>query len=751
MKKLEQFYLDSRKGIIAFFLVFAMVCAYFAYHIAFSFSFEQFFPEGDEDLTFFQEFIEEFETDDNFMLVAIENDGDVFDSTFLAKFHDFALKARSIPHVVSSQSLTQLKYPVKTPFGITTIPTIHINDPSQYEADKRKILEDERFVGTFISSNTQSMAVTMKNIESIGLEESKELMAALNGLLSQYDFKDYHVLGRAYFTDELVKMQIVEITRSTIISVLLTVIIMMLLYRKPIGVFVAMSSIGLGLLIFLGLLSMFGRELNAMSALYPVLMLIVGTSDVVHIMNKYLEELTNGATKENAIITTIKEIGLATLLTSLTTAAGFMSLATSKVATIREFGMNAAFGVMVAYVTVVLLTTAILSLFSKDQIIRASKKNNFWENMLSKINKSTIMHSSKILMAGVVFVLVCVFGISKITTNYRIESNLPIGSKLTEDFYFFEANYSGFRPIEFAVFAQNGLKANSFEVLMEIDKLEKEIRKVGNVKSVVSINTMHKSLNRMYNGNQLAYYKMPETERQFERNQSLLSRMPSMNANIMLSRDSTKTRVSTRILDIGADSIKAVGLQLDRFAATQLDTNIIKVRRTGTGLIVDKNAKYVTQNLLQGLAMALIVVSILMGILFKDFKMLLISLVPNLLPLLFAAAVVGYLGIELEAGVSIVFAIAFGIAVDDTIHFLSKYKLSRLKGMNVDDAIEVTFRETGKAIIFTSIILFFGFLVMLFSSHPPSVRIGVLISITLVSAVVCDLYLIPIFLRKWLK
>jgi predicted RND superfamily exporter protein len=138
-----------------------------------------------------------------------------------------------------------------------------------------------------------------------------------------------------------------------------------------------------------------------------------------------------------------------------------------------------------------------------------------------------------------------------------------------------------------------------------------------------------------------------------------------------------------------------------------------------------------------------------MALLFQNWKMLIISLVPNVVPLLLAGALLGFIGIELEAGISVVFAIVFGIAVDDTIHFLSKFKLSQRKGLSVDEALKITFLETGKAICLTTIILFFGFLIMLFSVHPPSVSIGLLISVTLFSAVFADLLLIPILIR-WL-
>jgi len=217
-----------------------------------------------------------------------------------------------------------------------------------------------------------------------------------------------------------------------------------------------------------------------------------------------------------------------------------------------------------------------------------------------------------------------------------------------------------------------------------------------------------------------------------------------------LSKDKMKTRISSRIVDIGADSIKLYGDYIDQWIATNLDTNIISIRRTGTGLILDKNSEYVKQNLLQGLGFSLLIISVLMGLLFKSFKMMLLALIPNIFPLLMAGSILGFFGIDLEAGVSIVFALIFGIAVDDTIHFLARYKLCKLNGKNNEEAIKISILETGKAIIITSILLFFGFFNMVFSSNPPTQTIGLLISTTLLGAVIYDLFLLPVILRRFL-
>lgn len=744
-------FLDYRKYIIAAFLLFVPICLYQVYHLKFSFDFEQFFPEGDPDLEFFQNFIKQFETDDNFLLIAVENSPTVFEQDFLKKFHAFTLEVREIPHVTRVQSLTTMDYPVKTPFGVNSVPIIHINQPAKYDFDKSRILEDKRFVNNFIDDKGQALAITARTIDAIDLHQSKEMMEAYKVLLAKYDFEEVHLLGRAYFQDELVEMQKKEIVITTIISGALIIFILMFIFRKPIGVWVALTSIGLGLLYFLGIMGLMGRELNIMAALYPVLMLIVGTSDVIHIMSKYVDELKKGSPKRDAMVVTIKEIGLATLFTSITTAIGFATLITSNVRLIREFGINAAIGVIIAYITVIFLTTSVLTLFSKEQIIRETKASDFWHDLMQNWYGKTLKHGKLIAGISAVFVAFCLYGMSLITMNYTVESNLPITAKITDDFLYFEEKFSGFRPIEFAITVkEDSLQAHSYEVLKEVSKIEDKLLENESFKSVLGLTTIYKSIERMNNGNRADAYRFPPNKKAFKKSKKLVERMGS-EAAVMISKDKKKTRISTRIADIGAESIKSEGELIDNWINENVDTSLISVKRTGTGLLIDKNAVYLRDNLLSGLAIALILVSLLMAMLFKNIRMLLVALVPNFIPVLFAAGLLGFLGIQLEAGVSIVFAVVFGIAVDDTIHFLSKYKLARDKNNSVEESIRITFEETGKAITFTTIILFFGFLTMFFSNHPPSVTVGILISVTLVGALICDLFLLPVLMRWILK
>lgn len=739
-----------RLSIIVLFFLLAAASSYYVFQLKFSFDFEQFFPDGDEDLAFFQEFTKEFETDDNFLLVGVRRSEGVFDSAFLAMFHDFSLKSRGLPHVQKSQSLTMFEYPIKTPFAITTTPAIHIQQPARYPQDKKRVLQDERFVHNLISEDATTLVVFMKIINSIQLEDAQELMAALDQLLATYDFEETHFLGRPYFQKEMVAMQKREIAVSTIISGFLVTLIMFLIFRRFWGISVALLSISLGMLLFLGFLGGAGRELNAMAALYPVLMIIVGTSDVIHIMSKYVDELRKGFDRRQAIRTTIREIGLATLLTSMTTSIGFASLLSSRIGPIRNFGINAAVGVMIAYLTVVIFTTAVLSWFHTKQIVKLGRGASFWEESMRRVYRYTLRRPREIIMGTLLVVLLSIFGLTIISTNYNITSNLPRGAKITNDFLFFDDQLAGFRPMEFAIFTQGDYEVRDFEVIQEINKLENYLRTFPFIRAINSVTTVYKSINQMNNGNNPDAYALPESKTRFTRYQQTIDQIPQMNMNILVSKDGEKARISSRIEDIGADRIKAFESTLKDWMDKNIDPSIIEVKSTGTGVIVDKNAEYIRDSLLQGLGLAIVIVSLLMVLLFRNIKMLLISLIPNILPLLFAGGLLGYLGIELEAGVSITFAIIFGIAVDDTIHFLSKYKLARDKGLDVEAALELTFTETGKAIVLTSIILFFGFLVMLFSIHPPSVTVGLLISVTLFTALIADLLLIPILIRRFL-
>lgn len=733
------------------FLALAVVSVFQLPKLKFTFDFEQFFPQGDADLDFFREFVKAFETDDSFMLIAVKRSKGAFDQHFLKQFHDFTLKTRDLPHVRQSTSLTKISYPIRTPFAITTIPAIHLGDPTQYAGDSARLVNDERFKLNLISADGKTLVIYLKMTDRMSFDQAKEFLNALDKLAAQYDFEEYHYMGRPYFQKELIELQMWEVAKSALISGMLVTILLWFIYRRFWGVVVSVSSILLGMLLFLGFMGILGREFNALSALYPVLMIIVGTSDVIHILSKYVDELRKGLPRNRAIRVTIREIGLATLMTSATTAIGFLSLLTNRVTPIRDFGINAAIGVMIAYLTVIFFTTVFLSFFDADQIAKIGSRQANWDKAMLWIYNYTRLKPQQIVLASAVALALSAWGISKITTDYEVINNLPRDGKITADFHFFEHELSGFRPMEFAGYVQGDYRTNDFAVVKEIDKLETYLRQFPDIQAIGSVTAVYKTLNQMFGNNNPNAYRLPEEEARFNQYSRYADKIPQLDMNVLVSTDGTKARITSRVKDIGAESIKSLGQRIEGWIQNNIDSTIIRFKLTGTGLLIDKNAEYVRANLLKGIGFAILLIGSLMALLFLNFRMLIISLIPNIFPLLFGAAFLGFAGVELEAGISIIFSVIFGIAVDDSIHFLSKFKLARQKGLNKEEALRITFLETGKPIVLTTVLLFFGFLIMLFSAHPTTATVGWLISITLVTALICDLFMLPVLIRWFLK
>ena len=743
--------LKFRKAIILIFILLCVISILLSSQIKFNFSFDQFFPEGDQDLEFYNQFKKDFEPDDNFLLIAIKNEPSVFDSSFLAKFHSLSIEIKSLSDVKSVQSPTLLQFPVKIPFGYTLIPFIHIDEPAYYESDKNQILNDARFVNNMIDSASTSLVIVIKIADSLDIKSSDRLIAKLNSVINSAGFKDKsHILGKINFQTEIVSYQKKEVLITSLLSLILVSLVFLFIYKRPKLVFIALASITVGLVLFIGYLGLVKAELNLISALFPVILLIVGSSDVIHILTKYIEEIKRDHPADKALALTIHEVGIPTLLTSVTTAIGFLTLGTSRLASIQFFGFHAAFGVILAFVTAILFLTSLITYIDKKDINIVTENNNVWTKIMNKINNIVLNHEMNILKITVVLTLIFGLGLFKISTNYTLRENLPIGSKILEDFDFFEKNYSGFRPMEFAITIKNdSIAIDDFKVVSEINKIEDKVTSSGLVRSSFSLSTLYKSINGINYPERSKYDLFPQDEKEYQQAQKLLNRIKTDDKNILISTNNKKTRISTKLKDVGADSIRSFGLSIDQWISSNIDTTLISAKRTGTGLILDKNAAYVTESLIYGLGIAVVLISILLALVFKSIKMIVIALIPNIIPLLMAASALGYLGIELEAGVSIIFTIIFGIAVDDSIHFLARFRLCLNDGMNKMDAISMTLKECGKAIILTTIVLFFGFLVMMFSSNPPTQTAGILIAFTLVGALVCDLFLLPVLLRKF--
>jgi len=242
--------LALKRFIVPLFLLLAIGSVFLLQGLKFTFDFDQFFPEGDEDLIFYNEFTEEFGTDDSFLLIAIENDNTVFEADFLKRFHEFSQKADKLPYVKSAQSLTTLFYPLKTSFGYARIPIIDIEDATKYRKNWGRLQKDDFFVNSLIDRKGTSLVIALETEDELDYSQSVELLTEARMSLKESDFQEYHFLGRAFFYEALVEMQIRELIVTTIVSIILVFIILFLVYRRFTIVLISLSSIALALLLF---------------------------------------------------------------------------------------------------------------------------------------------------------------------------------------------------------------------------------------------------------------------------------------------------------------------------------------------------------------------------------------------------------------------------------------------------------------------------------------------------------------------
>lgn len=740
-----------KKVCIVVFLLITAFSASLLPNLKFSFDFSQFFPEEDPDLEFYQDFVAEFGTDDNFLLIAVKNEPNVFEQGFLRKFHAFSEESKEFEFVRESASLTTLSYPLKTSFGYTQLPIIHLNDPLSYQKDWEKIKEDGLFTNFLIDKDAGSTVVALTTEDNINYQQAELLLSQVRASLKEHQLEEYHILGRAFFLEAIVDMQKSEVLKTSIIAAILVLIILLLVYRSLPLVIISMVSITVSLIIFMGILALWGKELNAMAAFYPVLMLIVGTSDVIHVTDSFIRKIQSGIPRYKAIRSSLREVGLTTLLTSVTTAVGFITLLSSRLASIQDFGINAAIGVMVAYIVVIFFTGSLLISLPERLVLGRKSISGKWVNHLLKVNTFTKKHPKAILLGTLVFTGLCFWGISMISTNYEFKRTLPNRSEIASDFDFFQENYAGFRPLEIAIMPKNEYSVLDYPVALEIEKLMGFLATIPSIGNLQSVNTPFHVLHKAHNLNKSEYLTLPDNASTFERYKKDVKKMGRQQLERFVNKDETMARVNGRLQDIGTDNLQVVYQNIENFASTQLDTTKIEVKVTGKSLLLDKNSEYIRRNLLEGLFYGLLLIGIIMVVVFRNFKIFIISLIPNILPILFAGSVLGFLNIPLEASLSVVFAIVFGIAVDDTIHFLGKYKLGITQGLTQEEALQKTFAHTGRALVITTIILFFGFLVLLFSIHQPSITIGIIISVTLVTALVLDILLLPVLIRKMIR
>ncbi len=741
----------QRNGIwvLTILTVILLFLGYRAANLQFDYDFEKFFPQENEDLTFYQEFRDYFENDNDFILISVVNDGSILDSTFLSSVQQFSDSLRQLPHIRELISPLDMKKLDFSRSGSIPVQRYYLSPDRDYSEEDMALLSDSTEpIYPFLKLEQNTIMLILKNVQMISKEKSDELASELIALADLQDFKEVHILGKILGQQAYIDVLKTEFLKFMLISICIVIVFLWISYRSLWGLAIPLLTVLLAIVGSLGIMELSGSYLNMMTTLLPVIMLVVGMSDVIHLISKYLEELRRGRDKVEALKWMVKKVGMATLLTSLTTALGFITLIGVQMKPVQTFGIFTAIGVVLAFVLAVFFITAIFMILPIPKISLKQVGRKSWEVSLAKLFTLLLKKRKLVLLFYFLLSVGSIIGALNIKFDYFLMQDLSEEHPLMQESRYFE-QFGGVRPFEMAIMPKGELKITDHEVMLEIEKIDNFLSADFGVNQVLSPSYPIKFLNKSLRNNRLEYFKIPESKKRYDYLYKQLSNSGmSSDLEQLIARDGKMGRISGRMIDPGSLAMLEKNSQLTEFMEKNVDSTILEYKLTGTPVIIDKGGRQISRTIILGLFTAFALIAISMGILFKSVKMAFLSLVPNIFPILLTAGFIGFSNIDLNMTTAIVFTIAFGIAVDDTIHFLSRYRQELQMGRSNLFAVRRTFISTGKAISLTTIILLGGFVSLLFSDFLSTFYIGLFVSMTLLFALVTDLTLLPLLLLK---
>jgi predicted RND superfamily exporter protein len=703
---------------------------------------DDYYPINNPDLKLHKHVTGQLDDQDDLVVVALVNDGNAFNPAFLEKVKDFTESCQEIAHVKDVYSLTNFKDYIFTDFGPISYSYIEQSVNGDFKVDTNRILNDPRTKDRYISRDQRSQLVTIMLDTNRTPDIDNEIITNLENQLNDVKLFNYVLGGRPYY--EVVYNRAIghELLRAVLLCIGFIVFILFVIYRSIQAIVLPLSVFVLSLINIMGLMVLFGQKVDGMTTLLPSIILVVSVSDVVHILSKYEFYIKLGQSRKEAFENAINSAGLATFLTSFTTAIGFFVLAFSPIPILTRFSLEIGAGVLLAYIIAV-VTLSMLVLLVKPEKLFISPILSTWWDKTYKVIKTVLARNGHFIETTAV-----IMGISGIAASFFIDTNHTLNSAvsskdLRSSVSFFDSQTGGARYFQLALIPQKNRKLTDLEVLEEIDKIETYLSSIPEISNVISPLTYFKSLNMSMNGGRLTEYKLPTTQDKIDEQTKAVKKGKVSFTSSVFNKSKTIGRISGSVPDLGRKNIKIINSKTTVWIAENVNKDLLKAQITGPSHMVDVVQETSIRNMFFGLVATFIAIAIIVAIVMKNFFYSLVSLVVNILPLLVTALAMAIFDIELRFATSIIFTIGYVIAIDDTIHTLINFDSERKKIDSGEVAVYSTLNHTGRAIVITTIILMSGFSVLMFSSFRDVQDIGSLTTILLLFALLTDLFLCP--------
>jgi len=534
----------------------------------------------------------------------------------------------------------------------------------------------------------------------------------------------------------------------------ITAVIFFFFFRSFRATFITLLVVMTGVIWAFGFIGWFGYEITVLSALIPPLIIVIGVPNAVFLINKYQQEIKKHGQQAKALQRVISKVGNATLMTNITTASGFATFVFVKSSLLREFGILASVNIISIFILALLIIPILYSFMPLPKKKHLNHLETKWiENVVNWMEKMVRNRRITIYFTTVIVIVAAIIGVYKIKVSGSLIEDMPKSLEFYQDIKFFESEFGGIMPLEILVDTKKEKGVMSLSTLKKMEKINEAIEAFPELSKPISITNVVKYSKQAYYKGNPKYYQLPTSQEQ----SYIFAYTKNSNSDASMLKnfvDSTGryARITTFMKDIGTEKMNVIQERLREVIAKEFPSDKYTVSVTGKALVFIKGTNYLIKNLVISLSLAIFLIAIFMAWMFRSPPMIFISLLPNILPLLITAGLMGYFGIPIKPSTILVFSIAFGISVDDTIHFLAKYRQELMtNNWRVKPSVYGALRETGVSMFYTSIVLFFGFLTFTLSSFGGTIALGGLVSVTLLLAMVSNLLLLPSLLLTFEK
>lgn len=758
-EKLANILLRNRLWLIIVLIVSTIWMGFEARKSQMSYNNPKFIPETDTDFVAYQDFKKLFGDDGSVIVIGIRSP-QIKKLGFFNDWYDLTKtieKTKGIKSILSTANLQELAVDYET----NTFKQAFIFNKkpgSQLELDTLLAkMQTLKFYDGLIFDKSGELTIMAVTLESHLLDSKgritfvKNLENRVNAMCKKHGV-EAHFSGLPYIRTEYSNKIKHEIIYFTALSFLITSVIMLFFFRSFFTLLFSQLVVIIGVVWTMGINALYGFKITMFTGLMPPLIVVIGITNCIYLLNKYHDEFRKHGNQMKALQRVISKVGLAVFFINLTTAFGFGVFYFSGSASLREFGLVSFWAIMAEYATSMILIPIIFSYLPVPSKKQTKHLDSRFLQYIVDWTANVIAHKRKLVYAcTIIITIISVVGLFFIKSVGYMVDDLSDKDPLYTDLKFFEKNIKGVMPFEIMIDTKRPGGIKQVRTLQKIDKLEREVGHMPEFSKSVSLAKMLRFANQAYYEGDSMRYLIPSIMDL----SSIMGMMPSgkSGGNILHNLvDSTyqKARISFQMADVGSVKITEVKKRVEAEALEIFPAPEYKLTLTGTSLIFLKGNDYLFNDLIQSVIMALIANSLIMAFIFFNWRMIIISLVPNLLPLLMTMAYMGFAGISFKPSTILVFSVAYGIAVDYSIHFLAKYRQELKKHKyNIPIAVGVALKESGVSMIYSAVVLFFGFLIFAFSSFGGTIMLGILTSMTLILALFSNLILLPALLYSY--